>query len=318
MEMVGGRKDSASGRGGAAKKTPPASQKTPYICLKCEDALGENDEVIECHGCKDWCHKACSSLTAAQYSCLQGGGNFIQWFCQKCRGKEGEEQSRTRLEAQMAGLMRMMMTVTEKLGRLEAEYSSQKKIEEKIEKIVDKKVQEYLEEKEEKEKRKLNIIVCNLPESTEENPEARKEDDMDRVRDLITTISDVPGEDINNPVRLGQIQIGSQARPRLLRMEVRNEESKKKILQNASKLRKHKPNTASKDFIYINNDYTPKQRDHIKELRQELKKRTDDGEKDLMISYRDFKIVKRMERGFLRSGPDAAGAAGDRGQGPSN
>ena len=63
-----------------------------------------------------------------------------------------------------------------------------KEVERKIEEVVERKVKGYMEESEEKEKRKLNIIVCNLPESPAESPEERKNDDQERVRDLVGKI----------------------------------------------------------------------------------------------------------------------------------
>ena len=42
---------------------------------------------------------------------------------------------------------------------------------------------------------------------------------------LVSKITDVPGADIDEPMRLGQIQIGHYARPRLLRMVVRTDDT---------------------------------------------------------------------------------------------
>ena len=80
-------------------------------------------------------------------------------------------------------------------------------------------------------KRKLNIIVANLPESRERSVEERKRDDTDRVRQLVSKITDVPLGDIDEPIRLGLIYIGNNARPRLLRMVVKSVESKEKIMR---------------------------------------------------------------------------------------
>ena len=187
----------------------------------------------------------------------------------------------------------MLRALSERLDRLEGRFT-QKDLDKKIEEVVGKKVQEYMEEAEEKDKRKLNIIVSNLPESSKETLEERREEDRTRVGELVERISDVPKEDIVNPVRLGQVQVGSKARPRLLRLEVKTEEAKKNIMRNVSKL--NTGMTEAKDRIYINNDNTPRERERIKELKQELKTRTDSGETDLMIDYRGFRIVKRSDR----------------------
>ena len=147
-----------------------------------------------------------------------------------------------------------------------------------------------MEENEEKEKRKLNIIICNLPESQAESPEERKNDDQERVRDLMGKICYVQRSEVNNPVKLGKIQIGKNTKPRLLRMVVKTVEAKKKIMQNVSELGKHI--MKGENRIYVNNDTTKKEREQIKSLKADLNQRKSDGETNLRIDYKAGKIVK--------------------------
>ena len=142
-----------------------------------------------------------------------------------------------------------------------------------------------------KEKRKLNIIVANLPESREGSVEERKRDDTDRVRQLVSKITDVPLGDIDEPIRLGQIYIGNNARPRLLRMVVKSVESKEKIMRNVYGLNDGVP---FDQRIYINNDNTPQERAKYKAQKEEMIVRKDNGERDLVI--RNLKIVHRNNR----------------------
>ena len=65
---------------------------------------------------------------------------------------------------------------------------------------MEKKVAEIFEEALEREKRKLNIIVSNLPESSKETPEERKKEDSDRVKTLVQKVSDIPEGAIGYPV----------------------------------------------------------------------------------------------------------------------
>ena len=48
--------------------------------------------------------------------------------------------------------------------------------------------------------------------------------------------------------------------------------------------------------IFINNDSTPKEREKIKQLRDEVKLRTESGEVNLAVDYRVLKIVTRQPR----------------------
>ena len=103
-------------------------------------------------------------------------------------------------------------------------------------------------------------------------------------------ISNVQRSEVNNPVRLGKIQIGKNAKPRLLRMVVKTVEAKKKIMQNVSELGKHV--MKGENRIYINNDTTKKEREQIKSVKAELNQRKSDGETNLRIDYKAGKIVK--------------------------
>ena len=195
---------------------------------------------------------------------LRNGGNFIQWFCVECRENDREGiEPKSRLAAKMDSILKVLSSLHARLDRLEdTQNESLREVERKIEEVVEGKVKEYMEEKEEKEKRKLNIIICNLPESPAKSPEERKNDDQERVRDLVVKISDVQRSEVNNPVRLGKIQVGKNAKPRLLRMVVKTVEAKKKIMQNVRELGKHV--MKGENRIYINNDTTKKEREQIK------------------------------------------------------
>ena len=169
---------------------------------------------------------------------------------------------------------------------------------EDIKKVIKKEVAEYVEEYvdeiEEKKSRKLNIIVSNLPESKEETADDRRREDRERVRGLISkTMDEVNVEEVDSPVRLGQFRIGTNAKPRLLKMTVKTEETKKKIMKNVASLNKNVP---FERRVYINDDNTPKEREKIKKLRDELRKRRDDGEENLVINYKELKIVTRSPK----------------------
>ena len=163
----------------------------------------------------------------------------------------------------------------------------------KIEETIENKVKEYMQEAEEKNKRKLNIVIVSLPESGKESADDRKNDDRDRVRELVRKIPEVDAGEVDNQVRLGAFKIGQNVRPRLLRMEVKTEATKQKIMKGIYSLNANKPQAQR---IYINHDNTPKERDQIKHLREELKIRKEAGEVNLGIDFRTLKIVNRQAR----------------------
>ena len=101
---------------------------------------------------------------------------------------------------------------------------------------------------------------------------------------------------LENPVRLGKIQMGKEARPRLLRVKLQKAEQVDSIMKNVGKMRDtvNAGVNDPKKRIYINRDRTPKERDQFRKLQGDLKKRQQEGETDLMI--RGDKIVKKGER----------------------
>jgi len=245
-------------------------------------------DSMECGVCKKWCHKKCTKLTDERYKYLQKCGSEILWGCAKCRDSEERSSSASRLEAKVESMMAMMTKLMGRLIELE-EDRSKSKIEEKIEETVERKVQEVMNETNEREKRKLNVVFVNVPEGDGENGEERKKGDLAKVVELVGKISEVGKDEIGSPVRLGGRMIGSDSRPRLLRVTVKTEEAKRKLLANARKLSEGKD---AKHRIYINQDRTPREREEYKKLREELVRRQKE-EPDLVI--RGGRIVKGRE-----------------------
>jgi hypothetical protein len=196
------------------------------------------------------------------------------------------------MEAKLDNVLRVLEILAGRIDNFERKHEACSA--ESIDKKIAEKVEEYVDEIMEREKRKLNIIVANLPESEKETVEDRKTEDRDRVRQLVRKIVDeTEAQEVDNPVRLGQLQIGRNTKPRLLRMTLKNEETKKKIMRNVASLNKNVP---PKDRVYINDDSTPKEREKIRKLVTELKTRTGNGEQNLMINYREGKVVTRPQK----------------------
>ena len=165
-------------------------------------------------------------------------------------------------------------------------------MEDKIEEVVKVRVTEMMEESREKEARKLNIIIANLPESEAHTIEEKKREDRDRVRTMVSKICEVQGGDLDNPIRMGPTMVGRNVRPRLLRMTAKNEQVKEEIMRNVYSLNAGVP---FDQRVYINNDSTPQERMKYRALKEELNRRMEAGERDIVI--RNLKIVKRKYPG---------------------
>ncbi|XP_070196725.1 uncharacterized protein [Littorina saxatilis] len=185
-------------------------------------------------------------------------------------------------------LIPMMQNLGTRLEHLESGLMG-KKLEEKIEEVVDRKLAEMMEEQKEVEKRKNNLILVNVKESTRIEIEEKKEDDIEAAKHIFGMLVDIEEGDVVEPVRLGKV--GGSA-PRMLRVTIRNEEKKKEIMRKAPTLNRGTNDRNKK--VYINHDQTPMQRQKYKDLRVELDQRAAAGEKNLVI--RQGKIVERKTR----------------------
>ena len=231
---------------------------------------------------------------------LKESGEDVWWVCADCRKNDGDvrESGRSRLEAKVDKMMNMLMSVMTRMDKLEERKPelTERNLDERIET----KVNEALEEMQEREKRRMNVVFVNVPESEADTPEERKKEDLEKIATIVRTVSDVTKDDMTDPTRLGAKVIGKDKRPRMLRVTVRNEETKKKLLTNARKIE-----GKGRDRVYINQDRTPKEREIFRKLREELMEKRKENP-DLII--RDNKIVPK--RGGEGQGAGRGGEEG--------
>ena len=144
-------------------------------------------------------------------------------------------------------------------------------------------VDEYVD----RERRKKNLIIHNLPEPSDCPDTQRLTNDLQQVSSLLTSEFGVPENVASKPTRLGAPKAN---KPRLLRVEIGDLAAKREILRNATKYR-----ASSKwSNVYVSPDLTLKEREQSKQLREELRARKASGEKDLYIKF--GRIVPRPPR----------------------
>ena len=242
---------------GGIDKTGACFPTGKWDCTKCDRTIDDEDEdSVLCGVCKEWCHKKCAGLTEKTFRMLKESGEDVWWVCADCRKNDGDvrESGRSRLEAKLDKVMSMLMSVMTRLAKLEERKPelTERDLDERIET----KVNEALEEMQEREKRRMNVVFMNVPESEADTPEERKKEDLEKIATIVRSVSDVTKDDMTDPTRLGAKVIGKDKRPRMLRVTVRNEETKKKLLTSARKIE-----GKGRDRVYINQDRTLKERE---------------------------------------------------------
>ncbi|MEW8548734.1 MAG: hypothetical protein AB2693_34970 [Candidatus Thiodiazotropha sp.] len=168
----------------------------------------------------------------------------------------------------------------DKIKSLEASMDS--KIENRVEKAIDM----YRE----REERKCNIIIHNVPEPTTED---KKREDEGKIREIFAVVK---CEDINlkSVVRLGRPISGKS---RLMKVELDSVASKNKVLGGTRWLRaKDGDGNVAHGWsnVFITPDLTKEERDKNKKLRVELGRRKEDENNLNLIIYRG-EIVDRRE-----------------------
>ena len=147
-------------------------------------------------------------------------------------------------------------------------------------------VTSLLAEEKEKDRRRLNLIVHQLAEPTETDPQQRKECDIKETSDIIQKYLGV-SVSVTNAIRLGN----KGAKPRLLKISVGSKQQKASILKNCTKLRnKEYPSNIQK--IYITPDLTPKEQQANKALRSRLDEM---NKPNKLYKIKNGKIVRRED-----------------------
>ena len=133
-----------------------------------------------------------------------------------------------------------------------------------------------------RERRKLNVVVSNLPESEPTDAQTREKQDLYQFHEFV---KDAFHLNLKAPkcFRAGRLREG---RPRLLVVTLEDVATKLELLRLSPSLR----DIPEWKHIYINPDLTPAERDENRKLRQELASRREAGETNLVI--RKGKIVK--------------------------
>ena len=260
-------------------------------CGKACTAKGKLSEAIQCDFCYVWVHAHCEGITKEQYknlSYISGAVTNVAYYCEynHCYSRIKQlvtlyVNSNTNLttvstspyqeesSAQPSNLSSKVRNLTEQTLQLETKVNqildSLKNLNQ-VSSLSDSQQDgptlhsgvaiDLVDELADRESRKYNLIVYNLPESSTPNTDADKS--------LFTGLCAA--------TRLGKKE-PNKMRP--LRVCLDNEITKQKMLSQSSQL-KSKPDWEN---VYVNPDMTLAERNANRLLRRELKERRNRGEK---------------------------------------
>ncbi|CAH0404875.1 unnamed protein product [Chilo suppressalis] len=120
--------------------------------------------------------------------------------------------------------------------------------------------------------REKNIIMVGIPEKNDKNYSARREYDDEMVMKTLELLHANCSKP-NKCIRLGKY---NSSKDRALKLCFDNTEIPKQLLRNKSKL---------SDNIKLYSERTPSQKTYLQSIREELKRREENGENKLIIKY---------------------------------
>lgn len=233
----------------------------PRLACKCCNQICDGHLLVTCSVCKSKFKHSCVDITANEVRTLNSNKGY-DWTCIDCRviGKDLKE-----LKALIINLQNDIKQLRE--SNSVATNSSGLDYEDIISEVS------------ERQKRKKNIMIFNLPEPDQDKtPAEQMESDNRALRNILNAVT--PNISSSN-FRLARMGVFSASKVRPLKITTNNEETVKSILANSKKL-KHKHEF--KD-IKISSDRTRRQMDHYRKVKQELTDRINGGETNCRIKY---------------------------------
>ena len=231
------------------------------MSAKCCHCFSDVDETssIKCSCCKLSLHFKCLEMTTEQIkSILSIKCSNVSIMCNRC-------------SYNFSAFSEIKTLIKDLDDKINDRMS-------KMEELVQNKITESVTNKEliineamERFKKSNNLILYNVPED-------KSNDDVTIANDILECIDASLIVKPENVSRIGQS--GDSGKPRLLRLTLYSTEQVKLALRKKYLLKR----SIFKD-VFVTNDKTKSQRDHLNNLKSSLKVRIDNGDSNLTIKY---------------------------------
>ena len=218
-----------------------------FSCVTCDEDVKEHG--VECQWCSLWEHPNCAGLTSSEYSVLSSSSAKIMFFCSLCYSKvpfalkiqdeavNYQQKIDEKIKLIEGRLSKIPNNITEQLDHccalIQSSVDKQDMDCEIIPDVSNKvssdqistAVVSLLHDEKEKEKRCMNLIVHNLPESDATSGQDRKQHDISKVTKVFNKHLGLSAN-VTNAYRLGK----KSDKARLLKVSVGSKHERAKIL----------------------------------------------------------------------------------------
>lgn len=242
--------------------------KTQMVLCSCGcETQCDDRKVINCRICSNYYLHSCVDLTAAEIKSIKSKVG-LSWTCSSCSdlGDTIDE-----LKSAIVDLKKEIADIKGTRTSPDTHVCSETNLS----------FEEVISEVSEREKRRYNILLHNVPESTAQVPSDRVSSDMNVIRRIMDSLSIQHQSEVLNPVRLGRFN-PSSSRPRPIKLRMSTESVVFRMLGQSRKLKE----TNEFKNIFLSSDKTPKQMAHYNALKLELNRRLEAGEAGIALRYR--------------------------------
>ena len=261
------------------------------VCKTCNKEIEEGGSFVGCDSCMTWLHLECSQVPQVEFDFLHKHKTTkLLYHCNQCR-KESDQRGNkdAHIEAQNAKiekLSEMVQSISEQnqqiLDLLKKEKNSvvEVKIEETVQESIHTNIKELLDDHVQKDVKKNNLIIFNLPEAEEKGDGLSAESqDLAKVTEILnfidTEIITPEAElNVNSISRVGDTKSRDSTRPRPVKIEFPNQRPRNKALRNARNMK----NFTKYPKIGISNDKSEKEMKEDRTLRWKLAQHRKDGQ----------------------------------------
>lgn len=264
----------------------------PNPCRGCSEIVQEGVDAIQCDRCKTWVHAYdCSGLLPSEYKMLQKSKcSKLKYFCSTC---DVEAFTQTDPDDKLAQHTTQIETLTCLVGQTLQMQKSQKqqnemilsllKNEGRLEEKIKVQVSEVLDEKTEKDARQNSIIVFNIPEGDEGNPDKAASEDIEKLKGVFNYVApEVPVDSLTKPniIRLGKPRVPTTEhpipKPRPIKITLKDPSHRVTLVNNSRKLKNYAP----LQKIGITGDKTKNEREADKKAKEEFLQRKKEKSED--------------------------------------
>ena len=305
-----------------------------YPCIKCDQNVGSNTDAIQCSCCNHWQHRACGiddevwDLVRALQK--NQGDSAATWLCFCCKSmqkmfltelhslKSRIELQESRMDAQENDLLILKQLNKDKekenLELINQNTDLQRTVEALKKEVIDNKevtakaeslnVKTVMDELSDQETRKCNLICHNVPESTSRDPEVRKQHDYEFSKNMIYHMDlTIGGGDIATIKRLGK---RTNTNPRPMMIIFYESGWRDEILARKSCLSQAGGNWK---VVRLSPDLTPRQREHDKEVLEEVNKKNNDRTEHEVLNFQFRAVGQKGRKKIIKTSVTQEGRA---------